>query len=341
MITTRQQSKKNIFELFFALTAIMNSLWIFYIYLSIAPTGSYPPADFSKILEGTADRPFVSRILTPLLARFFSPLVPQALLERFAVAPLPIQTLFEKLSGSAYQREAAITILLMFFSLIGFAYAQRELTRSLSMNKIEQFILPLFAQILILPFTFRFAYYYDLPQIFLITFSLNFLHRRNWWAYLILFAIATLNKELSFTLIPVYGVYFFQRLPSKEFIRVLSWQIVIYLLIRIPMLIYFSSNNGSSAPLMLAFHYYRYTTDAIVLGYTLAFFGVIGFFIVRKWGQMDSFLRAGLMIFVIIFVLFFISGTPLEFRVFLDALPVLAIWFFPIRKQTVQSSLEP
>lgn len=341
MTTTRQQSKKTIFELSFVLTSIMNSLWIFYIYLSIAPTGSYPPADFSKILQGTADRPFVSRILIPQLTRLFSPLVPQAVLERFAAAPIPIHDLFEKLGGDTYKREAAITILLMFFSLIGFAYAQREWTRSLGMNKIEQFILPLFAQILILPFTFRFAYYYDLPQIFLISLSLNFLHRRNWLAYLIAFAIATLNKELSFTLTAVYGIYYFQRLPRGEFFRVLTWQILIYLLIRVPLLIYFSNSNGSSAPLMFGFHYYRYTTDSFVLGYTIGFFGIIAFFILKKWKQTGIFLRSGLVIFAIIFVLFFISGTPLEFRVFLDALPVLAIWFFPIKGQSSQTSREP
>ncbi len=325
----QQRNKKS--EIPFAIANIINSLWIFYIYLIIAPIGSYPPANFSKILEGTADRPFIYRALVPLIAKAFSWLLPDELIHWMGmVLPAPMKIVFDRLGGETHAKEAVIALSAMFVSLIAFGFAEKVFTKLIGLNGRMQFILPLFAQALILPFSYHFGFYYDLPQILLVTLNLIFLYRQNWPAYLILFAVTTLNKETSITLTIIFGLYFFSRIPREKFIKLLGGQIVIYSAIRTLLIFLYRDNPGADLPSKFGTQLYIYTSFPIILFITLLFFGIIFFFILKKWGKTDLFLRTSLAMFAVIFILFFSSGIPMEFRVFLETLPFLAIWIFPL-----------
>lgn len=341
MASFRQQHGRPIYKLSFALTSVLNSLWIFYIYLSIAPIGSYEPANFSKILEGTADRPFIYRILIPLISRIFSPFIPRNVEKWIENALPPIKIALERLGGSMYLREAIVVVIVMFLSLVGFAFVERKFIQALGMPEKIQFALPLFAQALILPFTYHFGFYYDLPQVLLVTTSLLYLFRGNWMAYLIIFAVTTLNKETAVCLIFVYAIYYFPLLPRRQFIKLLFDQAAIYAVIRIILIFLYRNNPGDTIPSKIGTQLYIYSEFPIILLITLIGFGTIFFYIIKRWNHTHLFLRCSLIIFAIIFVLFFTSGIPMEFRVFLDALPTLAIWVFPFKLATNSSFPSP
>jgi hypothetical protein len=322
-------NKKNTF--IFASANILNSLWIFHVYLTIAPIGYYQPANFSNILEGTAERPFIYRALIPLIAKTFSWLVPDKIVIWAVKIPPPLKAAFERLSGEVHSKEAIVAIFAMFFSLVAFGFVERTFTASLGLNKKTQFVLPLFAQLMLLPLSYHFGYYYDLPQVLLVASSLLFLYRQNWPVYSLLFAITTLNKETTITLVIVYGIYYFSRLPRRKFLGLLLSQLLLYTLIRVPLIFLYRNNPGASIPSKLGIQLYIYTEFPIILFITFLFFSIIFLYVFKRWKQVDEFLRASLAIFAVIFILFFLSGIPMEFRVFLDALPVLAIWVYPFK----------
>lgn len=316
-------------EILFSILAVINSSWIFYVYLSITNIGNFKPALLTKALDGTIERPYAYRILIPLLAKTFSNLIPLELVQSLTHSPIPLKTIFDNLSRGAYPREAAFIITILYLSLLGFAYAERAFVANLGMNAEEQMIVPLFAQLLIIPFTALFGFYYDLPQLFLVTLTLVFLHRRNWKTFLVLLAITTLNKETSVLIIPVFLIYYWRKMPRKEFFKLLAWQLGIYAIIRFILAGKFHNNPGSPAFLTIREHYFQYVRYPSTFIYTFLFFSVIILLIKRQWKKKHEFLQAGSVIGGMITLLFFTSGMPFEFRVFLDALPVLAILIAP------------
>jgi hypothetical protein len=298
-------------------------------YLSVTQMGTFEPAKLSRALEGTAERPYAYRELVPLLARGLAPIVPARLAASFSGAPYPIRKTFAALSEGGYQREAAAVLLLIFFSLLVFAYAQRYFLRTLGlMAPQEQLILPLLAQILILPFTIFFGYIYDIPQVLLITLCLAFLLRRRWIAYVLALALASLNKETSVLVILVFMIFYWTRLPRRMFISLLVAQTAIYAVIRAILVYIYRDNPGAPMFITLRTHYEQYLAYPPSILITLVFFVPLIFLMLRGWKHKHAFLQAGSVMFLILLGLFFVAGMPVEFRVFLDALPIIAVLIY-------------
>ena len=309
----------------FATLVVLNSIWIFYAYLSVTQMGTFEPAKLSRALEGTAERPYVYRQLVPLLSRGLAPFIPTGLVESLSGAPYPISKTFAALSEAGYQREAASVLVLIFFSLVGFAYAQRYFLRTLGLtDPREQLILPLLAQILILPFTIFFGYIYDIPQIVLITLCLVFLLQRRWMAYFLALALASLNKETSVLVILVFIIFYWSRLPRNSVINLMLAQTAIYAAIRAILVYTYRDNPGAPMLITLRTHYEQYIAYPPSILITLIFFAPLIFLMLRGWKRKHAFLQAGSAMFVVLLGLFFVAGMPVEFRVFLDALPIVA-----------------
>jgi hypothetical protein len=291
--------------------------------------GAFQPASLPRVLEGTAERPYVYRILVPVLSRLFSPLVPESLVELVANAPGASRLTFERLSGGIYRREATLVMLMMFGALVAFVFAEKILLKDLGFSAREQFNRSLAILLLVLPVNSFTGYYYDFPQLLLVTISLILLHRRSWTYYLLFLAIANLNKETSVFLVAVFVVYYWSRLPRREFFALLAWQVVICTSIRGIIMYRFHENSGAPIFFTLPDQISRYKNNPIGIVITLAYFLPAIYFISRQWHQKNEFLRSASVLGAIILGLFCLSGFPLEFRVFLDALTVLGILLFP------------
>ena len=309
----------------FAVLTLLNSSWIFYIYLAVTHIGTFEPAKLSRALLGAAERPYAYRALVPLLAKVLAPLVPCSFEAMFTALPSPITVTYHALSEGGYPREATIVMLIMYSSLVGFAYAEKSFLYNLGAQSREQFLLPLFAQILIVPFSLLFGFYYDLPQILLVTLTLICMLQARWDKYIVTFGLASLNKETSLFLLLVFIVYYRSRLPRKHFLQLFIVQTVIYGLIRGALLYTYHNNAGITTASTFSYHYRQYTSYPSTLLFTILFFVGIGFLIWKGWDRKHPFLQATLVIPLMILILFFISGMPMEFRVFLDALPSLTL----------------
>jgi hypothetical protein len=280
------------------------------------------------VLEGTAARPYTYRVLVPVLSSLFSPLVPEGIVEWFAEAPGALRSTLERLSGGLYRREAIVVMLIMFGSLVAFVFAEKSLLHDLGFEARDQFRLSLASLLLVLPVNSFTGYYYDFPQLLLMTIGLILLQRRSWRSYLLLLAVANLNKETSVFLVAVFSAYYWSRLPRREFFALLAWQALVCGIIRGPIMYWFRANPGSPIFFTLPDQIRLYQSHPIGIVITLAYFVPALYLIWRRWPQKNGFLRSASVMGAIILALFFVSGYPLEFRVFLDALPVLSVLLF-------------
>ena len=316
-------------KLLFTSLAIALSIFIFLAYLRNTSIGAFQPASLARMLEGSATRPYAYRILVPVLARFLAPVVPSQIPDWFAGSSGAVRSTFEHLSTGGYAREAVIVMTIMLLCLAGFVFAERRLLFELGFGAREQFAWPLAILCMVLPITLFTGFYYDFPQLLLITISLILMYRKSWPSYLLVLAVANLNKETSVFLLVIFSLYYWRRLPHEDFFKIMLLQITICTAIRGAILYRFEGNPGASVLFTLPDQVILFQDKPMGIVFTGLYFAFAIGLAVNRWSQKHEFLRSASVLGIIILGLFFISGFPLEFRVFLDALPVLGILFFP------------
>jgi hypothetical protein len=326
----------------FRAVAIGLSILVFVAYLANTSVGAFQPASLARVLEGSATRPYTYRILVPALARFLSPIIPDEMIDWFAQSTGAARATFDRLSAGGYEREAVVVMLIMLLSLAGFVFAEQTLLAELGFGAREQFIWPLAVLLMVLPVTLFTGFYYDFPQLLLVTLSLTLMHRRTWPRYLFVLAMANLNKETAIFLVAIFIVHYWTRLPRREFLEVLAWQAVVCGGVRGSILYWFADNPGATIFYTLPDQIKLFQEHPLGLVFTVSYLSLAIFLVLRRWAQKHEFLRSATVLGLIILGLFVTSGYPLEFRVFLDALPVLGILFFspPVQQRPAEPIID-
>ena len=173
--------------------------------------GTNEYTSLSDLLAGKARTPYIYRVLVPQSAKFLAKIIPSIPHNLFSKSKI-LQKSFLDLNGDILPKEAFLVLLLTFLAMVGFIYVEKRFLFDLGFSLDAQLILPILILAFSLPFTMRFGYIYDMPQLFLFTVSLRLLFRRQWKWYLVLFFITTLNKETSILLTATYVIYFYKRL---------------------------------------------------------------------------------------------------------------------------------
>jgi len=165
---------------------------------------------FSKMLEGSADRPYVFRRLVPIIANYTASLVsPEkqpAFVERYLDRYHLKQLYFEKgkfrqhQTIEAWSPEYSIkyhtAYFILFLSLIGTLYCLRALIPFASSNEnpLTPFVPVIF--ILLLPLSFMLGnYYYDFVELFFLSLLLLTAIKGYYAWWLLFLPLAVLNKE--------------------------------------------------------------------------------------------------------------------------------------------------
>lgn len=321
------------------------SAGIFIAYLSINSFGNSEIGGFSNMLEGTAFRPSIYRLLIPALAKAGTDFIPARVVDLLENAPREtiVVKAFHQLSDGRYFREAIGALILIYISLAGFVVVERALLNDLGYSIEEQHVVPILLAVMALPLSVHFAYVYDLPQVFLFAVCILFLYRRNWTAYLALLTISLLNKETSFFLIIIFAVYYFQKLARREFTILLGAQFAIFVTLRAVIMYIFRNNPGVTIFWSTRYHIDQYTKYPSTLIFTVILFGAILFLMLKDWQRKPIFLRYASSVFPLTLILFFVAGMPMEFRIFLDVLPVFGIMLFPHQKtsQPLEDKVKP
>lgn len=279
-----------------AMMMLSTLVFAFYIHLATQNHFSY----LEPMLNGTAARPYVYRVLVPFTIQIISGL-------------LDVLPFF-------------IAIIIMYMSLLGFSWSIMELAK-IYLPLQHSLPLTLLAPIGLVPFLIEQRHIYDFTTLFLFTLALYFLSKDDFNKYIATFFLATLSKETSLFLV-VFFIMQFQWKSNERLKKLLIIQIVIYILIRVILIVTFKDNPGS----LMEFHLYDHLNmyreqplSAILLFITIIFITVIG---VVRTNNKTNFIRNSLIaIGGPILILYFPFGVPFETRIFLEAYPSIFLIF--------------
>jgi hypothetical protein len=155
--------------------------------------------------------------------------------------------------------------------------------------------------------------------------SLGLLARGKLAHYYLLFVIASINRETTFLLILFFMVYFYNKIPFRQYFFGVIYQGLAYLVVKLAIMGAYSSVPGT--PL-------QWRPMEVIKGYVdkPVWFAVVMFmffcaFIVialRQWSEKPLFLRVAFgTIFPLQLILHILAGYAYEIRVFAEVFPVL------------------
>ena len=171
---------------------------------------------------------------------------------------------------------------------------------------------------------------YDIATVALFTLALYYIFSLQNWKYLVVFALATLNRETSFLLIIVYVVFWLYCGRYTWLFHYGKWmtlcQIYIYGVITYPLRVMFQYNPGVVVLIEPMQNLQRYATHPLQ---TLLYVGVLGIVlwrVFRNWNSKPFSLRlAFVVMFPVLFVLYLVCGQSFEVRVFWEVYPLIVL----------------
>ncbi|MCZ2121229.1 MAG: hypothetical protein LC108_03075 [Anaerolineales bacterium] len=265
-----------------------------------------PRLALSQLMDGTAYKPFVYRILVPTITKI-----------AILVFPLPA-TLYASI--------------LIFAFLLGFIVCIRSFS-SIFWKKAEinDFVGALSIPMLT-PFMLTNRHVYDFSTLFLFSAGLMLMAQKKWGYFLIVYTLACLNKETTLFLSLIFLYYFRQNFKKPIYWKLLFFQAIIYTSIRALIMWRFSNNPG----VMMENHFYDHFSSALVpspkliLGY-VSYLILMIIAVRTRWKEKPVFLREALSILApLMFVLYLLGSYPFEIRTFYEIYPLLILLASPI-----------
>lgn len=168
---------------------------------------------------------------------------------------------------------------------------------------------------------------YDITTVMLFALSLGLLARGRLGHYYLLFVIASINRETTFLLILFFMVYFYNKIPFRQYCFGLIYQGLAYLIIKIAIMAAYSSVPGMPLqwrPMEVIKDYVdKPVWFAVVM---LIFFSAFIVIALRRWSDKPLFLRVAFStIFPVQLILHIFAGYAYEIRVFAEVFPVLLL----------------
>jgi hypothetical protein len=316
------------FVLVFAVSA-----WIFVIFVTPerASVGinQYERSRFLDMVEGTAYRPFVYRILLPATTRVISNLTPEPV----------IQASSRMVEGNSYLRKAfahfgwetsaaypyLVASALMLLSFMGFAhYTGRLAIRVCDVGDTYRMRALLAVGVLLgLPPFFSYtAFIYDPPQLFLFTLALFLLASQRIWAFVVTFGFCCLNKETAVLLLLVFAFTSYRLMSRKRYLTILIGLSVWYLLVRVVIAFVFRANPG----VFVEFHLLDHNLRLLMMDWSftdLVTCLVLVALVFYRWSEKPDFLRVSFVVVLApMVVLSLFLGYLDEWRGYYEAYPL-------------------
>jgi hypothetical protein len=263
------------------------------------------------MIAGTAYRPYVYRALIPFLVRVLE-----------GIYPL---------------RPELYAFGLMFLTLVGFVLTLRSFAVYFWKSDRKADLVSLLSIIGLIPFIARDGKIYDFPDLFLFTLGLLFIVRQQWKGFFIVYLLGCFNKETMVLLSLVFAVYYFRRMPAREFWALLIGQTLLFGAIKLFITWVFRSNPGG----VVEYHLVEQIKGLLYLPDFLLFYGSFALctviFVLVDWRKKPEYLRlaaGALLPALLVANLFF--GVPYEIRTYLDVYPVLFLLSIPTLERTLR-----
>lgn len=287
---------------------------------------------FGDMIYGTAYKPFVNRILVPVIVRFFSSIFPTSL-KNFFINDLAANPFMQKII-LRFNWEANLLVeyfiasIIMFVSLVGFYFAIRLLIKNIYLCS-DKFIdlVSLTALIALPPFFKYYSHIYDFTNLFLFTTGLVLIYKRSWIYFITIFFVSCLNKETTILLTLVFIIHHKKNIISNLlYKKLLLFQILIFIAVKSFLMILHFDNLGG----LVEFHLYPHNIG-LLRTYSfvdLITFALIVFLIFYQWNDKPKFLRDSIWILVPLLLLTLFFGLFDEYRDYYEAFPILLLLIF-------------
>lgn len=167
---------------------------------------------------------------------------------------------------------------------------------------------------------------YDSVTLVVFTWAMIAIANQNTKAYVVLFVLAAINKETTITLILFFALACW---GTPQFWKLILFQVVSYVLIRGCLVWVFQDSPGGIVERNWEAYLYAITKLSVLFFaiYGLMLFALIQ--IVQRWERLPQLAKFGLITIALpLAVLTIPFGFPFEFRVLLEAYPLLLLALF-------------
>ena len=318
---------------FFGLYTLF-SLWAATALMSSSHMGdSWRGATLPAMVEGTAERPYVYRVLMPIAIKAIIALTPESIehsindtLAKQDYSWLPPDRRMQRaLANKEALYMRLVAMLLMLACVMGFAFAMYRLGKQLYRGApIIVHCVPLVALAMVSPLADRVAYIYDASTLALTAACFYTLYMAKWRWYYVWFFLACLNKESALFITIMFTVWQFGRMERKILFSHFITQLLTLSLIKLIIAYIFADNAG----VFLKTDYQAWQFDILWGIYhwqTYLFLFVASFLLFFRFREKPDFARKGLWIVGLMWISYLLFGKPGEYRVFFEVVPIIAL----------------
>ncbi len=302
---------------------------------------SYDRAMLRDMVYSEAHRPFVYRVLSPLLIRRVMTLIPEVgkqRLRHWAAQEKPRKLLRKWDLEPEIIVEATAVCVVLGVSLLVFCYSMGFLLNSVFIVSDGFVKIASLGVLLGLPPFFRYySYIYDFPTLALFTLSLALMVRRWWLAYMLAFLLACLSKETAILLLLVYCLHFWERLPAFGFWGIALFQAAVFAAVKVGLTLYFADQPGGFVETHVL---HNVLLEPYTFGQFAAFI-LAAVAVAHDWSRKPVFLRRALWILPVLVVLTFFLGLVDEYRDYYEAYPIVVGLILPSIAKLVGVRMTP
>ncbi len=290
--------------------------------------------DYDAMLNGTAWRPFAYRILIPRMTTFIrdiTPLTTRQELRNSFMESLEANSFMKRylpqfkdaFEGATFEK--MVTTALNYGFLLGFIWMMFLLGRELFPDDPAiRWFAPIFGMWLVPSFSWQWTYIYDIPLLCLSAACFYCILKEKYYALLVLFTLATLNRESSIFILCFFLLWSLRRRPTLNDITLLLMMAAIYALIKVSLYYAYANNVGwvlednvsriMSRDIFSKSGYFRMLVMALIF-----------FLLTFRWMEKPAFLRVGLLLWPLVLAAYMRAGWPGEYRVFFDIMPLMVL----------------
>lgn len=288
----------------------------------------YERCKYVEYVDGECWRPYVYRVLFPMIVGSVSDLVPHATriewAERFRQNPRAVKAFTYLQWDIEWFDRYFIGVGFIYMCFLGFAKVVGHLaTRLLGIpaSPGRKTALEVAALLGLPPFFVCASYPYDPVQLLLFTSALFFLVTRQLWPLAMLYPLCCLNKETAFLILPLSAYFFWPDIRRPAVQAGILWMCLAYAVIQSLIRLRFAGNPGPPLEFHLAdysIHYLSRPWNFVELLTLFAF----GFLIFFRWNKARSDLRILFLgTFPPLFAMAFFFGWVNEWRAFYEGYP--------------------
>lgn len=322
--------KANIWHRIYTILSLVIPVIVLFISVIDPGINGYERAMFPDMIYGTAHKPFVYRVLLPSMVRLIQSPLPIhtriAINENLSNTPLFSMAINQLGWERNFLLDYTIAIIILYFFLYGLIGAIKYLFNELVSSPFHISEIASLLMVAFLPVMFKYyTYIYDFPNLFLFTLAMGLMASQQWNLFLLVFTLATFNKETSILLTMIFYVHYSKNsLDRKIFIKHLIIQLFLFAAIKFILTYLYINNPGS----FVEFHLYDYNLILLrkirIIPSLIIWIPVV-FLIFYKWNEKPTLLRDALWILVPLICLTALFGFIDELRDYYEAYPIVSI----------------